>query len=115
MFFISDENEKIFVAARINEFLNKNTISLYLVAFTPKVNSELIEKMKKISKSVIDNLDSQYAIDGVYSGKDHTHIVAYSNKNFLSKDDKFDIKFRELLDEFFFKKDGIVDQIKGLE
>jgi hypothetical protein len=114
-FFKNDENEKIFFAARINDFLNKNTLSLYLVVFTPKVNSELIEKMKQVSKSVINNVDSQYEIDGIYSGKDHTHIVAYTNKNFLGKDDKFDIKFRQLLDEFFFKKDGIVDQLKRLE
>ncbi len=114
-FFKNDENEKIFFAARINDFLSKNTFSLYLVVFTPKVSSELIEKMKQVSKSVINNVDSQYSIDGIYSGKDHTHIVAYTNKNFLGKNDNFDIKFGQLLDEYFFKKDGIVDQIKRLD
>ena len=114
-FFINENNEKIFFAARINDFLSKNIFSLYLVAFTPKVNSELIDKMKQVSKSVINNEDSQYAIDGIYSGKDHTHIVAYTNKNFLGKDDKFDIKFRHLLDDFFLKKNGIIDQLIKLE
>ena len=113
-FFSNEYFPQIFFAIRINDFLSQNNLTLYLVAFT-KGNEKLIQELKTISKSVISNSDSQYSVDGIYSGKEHTHIVQYNNKNFISKDEDFDKKFEKLLNQFFFKENGIIDQIKSLE
>ena len=113
VFFTNSEIETIFFSTNLKDLLTKNAIQIHLAVFTPKVNNATIEKMKQVAKSLVSNID-QFAI-GTYAGKDHTHIAIYTNNDFLGRDDKFDVKFRELLNESFFKKDGIVDQIKLLE
>lgn len=110
VFFTSADVNGIFFSTNTKDLLTKNILQIHLAAFTPMVNDKMVDNMKQIAKTCVENIDL-FAI-GTYAGKDHTHITIYTNKNFLSKEDQFDVKFRGLLDELFFKKDGIIDQIK---
>ncbi|MBS1489058.1 MAG: PD-(D/E)XK nuclease family protein [Bacteroidetes bacterium] len=112
VFYRSAEIDSIFFSINTKDLLLKNTVQIHLAAFTAKLNDQLIDEMKSTTKSLVSNIDL-FTV-GTWADKEHTHITIYTNKKFLNRNDKFDTRFRELLDDFFFRKDGIVSQIKSL-
>jgi len=115
LFFASDDIKDIFIAVTPDKLLSQNTLSIFLVAILTKDNGEWVEKVKQIARSETKNANEYYKIDGIFVGHDHVHIIAYTKDNFMDKDDKFDLKFENTLDEFFFKDNGIIEQLKRLK
>ncbi|WP_034893714.1 PD-(D/E)XK nuclease family protein [Gillisia sp. Hel_I_29] len=68
---------------------------------------EFFDFLQKKSKS-----NPFFTYGNTNGSRTRTHLVKYSNENFLGENDIFSEKFEELLNEYFFEKGGIVDVIE---
>lgn len=102
LFFTYNENEALVFAINIDKLLTENILVVHLALFTPLVTTEKIEEIKR--KVTFGN--SKFKT-GSYSGRDHSHLFIYTDNNFLNKNEKFEVRFRELLDNDFFTEGGV--------
>jgi hypothetical protein len=112
-FYISKSLEGIYFWPDIKKLITENRLIIYYGVIMKGYREEEIENLKQTLKEIISRLDKGYFEMGKYMGKDHAHLVVYSNLSFLNAGDKFDEKFRKLLDQHFFNEDGIVEATKS--
>lgn len=102
LFFTYNEKEELFFAINIDKLLTDNTLVVHLALFTPLVTTEKVGEIKR----KLSFRNSKFEI-GSYSGSDHSHLLIYTDNDFLKKNEKFETRFEELLDNNFFNEGGV--------
>ena len=102
LYFISEENEALLFAINIDKLLTENTIIVHLALLTPLVEIEKIEEIKRHL-----TLKNSKFKTGTYSGVDHTHLFIYTDNNFLNKNEKFETRFQDLLENDFLNEGSV--------
>lgn len=112
LFFTWEAIPSIVIAVNTEKLLTENRLVIHLAILTYEVTPEIIDDLRTLVASRVNILNSANFQAGTYSGKEHTHLLVFTDTNFLQPGENFDSKFKQLLTTELFVDNGVFDQIK---